>query len=78
MSFKINGGGLMSMGKILTVKEACSLLKVSRPTLYKLIDENKIVAKKVGRQWRILEKSIYDLIEEENKMIERLFLNNNF
>lgn len=42
----------------LTVKEAMKLLKVSRPTLYKLISDGKLPAVKVGKEWRILEQDI--------------------
>lgn len=41
-----------------TVKEACSILNVSRPTLYKLISENCINGTKVRRDWRISKDSI--------------------
>ena len=39
---------------ILTTKEACEYLKVSRPTYLKCIADGKIKAKKVGRGWRVL------------------------
>ena len=41
-----------------TVKEACSILNVSRPTVYKLISENCINGTKVRRDWRISKDSI--------------------
>ena len=37
---------------ILTVKEAAELLKIPRSSIYKLAQEGKIPAKKVGRHWR--------------------------
>ena len=46
------------MDKLLTVKEACDLLQVSKPTLYGLIKSKKIQARKIGRSWRIAEKSL--------------------
>ena len=56
--------------KLLTTKEACQMLKISRPTLYKLIEQNFITAKKIGNKYRIVEESIIDFIEYEKKLIE--------
>ncbi len=38
---------------ILTTKEACEYLKVSKPTLLKYIRLGKIQAAKAGKGWRI-------------------------
>jgi excisionase family DNA binding protein len=46
------------MDTLLTVKEACKALRVSRPTLYKLIWRGQIKALLVGRTWRIPTKSL--------------------
>ena len=43
---------------ILTTKEACEYLKVSRPTYLKCIANGKIKAKKVGRGWRALKSEL--------------------
>jgi len=43
---------------ILTTKEACEYLKVSRPTYLKCIADGKIKAKKVGRGWRALRSEL--------------------
>lgn len=37
---------------ILTVDEAAELLKIPRSSVYKLAQQGKIPAKKVGRHWR--------------------------
>ena len=37
---------------ILTIEEAAKLLKVPRSSIYKLAQEGKIPAHKVGRHWR--------------------------
>jgi excisionase family DNA binding protein len=37
---------------ILTVDEAAELLKIPRSSVYKLAQQRKIPAKKVGRHWR--------------------------
>ncbi len=41
-----------SHSDILTVEEAAKLLKIPRSSVYKLAQEGKIPAKKVGRHWR--------------------------
>jgi excisionase family DNA binding protein len=45
----------------LTVKEACEILKITKPTLYSLINAGKIKKIKVGRNTRILK---VDLLRE--------------
>ncbi len=37
---------------ILTVEEAADLLKIPRSSIYKLAQEGKMPAQKVGRHWR--------------------------
>lgn len=37
---------------VLTIPELSKYLKISRSTLYKLAQEGKLPAKKVGRHWR--------------------------
>jgi excisionase family DNA binding protein len=50
---------------ILTTKEACEYLKVSRPTYLKCIADGKIKAKKVGRGWRALRSELKKSLCEE-------------
>jgi excisionase family DNA binding protein len=50
---------------ILTTKEACQYLKVSRPTYLKCIADGKIKAKKVGRCWRVLRSELIKSVCEE-------------
>ena len=50
---------------ILTTKEACEYLKVSRPTYLKCIADGKIMAKKVGRGWRALRSELKKSLCEE-------------
>ena len=37
---------------VMTIKELSKYLKISRSTLYKLAQEGKLPAQKVGRHWR--------------------------
>ncbi len=43
---------------VLTMDKACEYLQVSRPTLLKLIQQNEIKARKVGRCWRLLRENL--------------------
>jgi excisionase family DNA binding protein len=43
---------------ILTTKEACRYLKISRPTYMKCIAAGKIKAKKFGRGWKVLQSEL--------------------
>lgn len=51
---------------IITVKEAQEILKISKKSVYKLIENNEIFAKKIGKVYRIPKKSVckYILGEE--------------
>ena len=65
-----NGGPVViedanSQHDILTTKEACEYLKISRPTYLKCIADGKIKAKKVGRGWRVLRSELIKSVCEE-------------
>lgn len=47
---------------ILTVSEACELLRVGSNAIYKLLDNGKLSAYRNGRVWRIPKKSVKDFI----------------
>ena len=49
--------------KLLTVKECCEFLSISKPTLYALVNKGELTIYKVGRSSRLLESDIYRLIE---------------
>jgi excisionase family DNA binding protein len=58
------------MGKnqeILTIEELAEYLKIPRSTLYKICQEGKIPAQKVGRHWRFHKEAIDDWIREGKK-----------
>lgn len=44
---------------ILTPKQAAKYLKISKPTMYKLLKKRKIPARRLGKQWRI-SKAVLD------------------
>jgi excisionase family DNA binding protein len=51
--------------KLLTLREAASILKISKRTLLRMIQTGQIPALKVGGQWRILESRLGELVQEE-------------
>ncbi|SMO61070.1 transcriptional regulator, AlpA family [Balnearium lithotrophicum] len=50
--------------KLLTVKEACEYLSISKATLYKLIKEGKIKPVKIGKSTRFDRQDLDRLVEE--------------
>ena len=52
---------------ILNVQDACSLLRISRNTMYKLLSEGKITAVRCGRRWRISKDSIIAYVNCDKK-----------
>jgi excisionase family DNA binding protein len=51
--------------KLLTLREAASILKISKRTLHRMIQTGQIPGLKVGGQWRILESRLEELVQEE-------------
>lgn len=48
----------MAQSEIMTVKECAKYLKMSPSTIYKLAQDRKMPATKVGRQWRFRSNKI--------------------
>ena len=61
------------MKQLLTTRETCDFLKISRITLYRMLKAKKISGCKVGRSWRfektVLESWIDIKMQENNKAI---------
>ena len=51
--------------RLLTLAEAAGILKISKRTLHRMIQNRQIPAFKVGGQWRILESRFQEWVEEE-------------
>ncbi len=45
-------------GTVLTIEELAEYLKVSKSTLYKLVQEGRIPGQKVGKHWRFRKDAI--------------------
>jgi excisionase family DNA binding protein len=51
--------------KLLTLAEAATILKISKRTLHRMIQQQDIPAFKVGGQWRILESKFNEWVRNE-------------
>lgn len=54
----------MSLDEILNIKEVSDYLKIPVSTLYKLIQDGKIPATKLGKHWRFMKKDLDNLFEQ--------------
>jgi putative molybdopterin biosynthesis protein len=51
---------------VLTSREACELLRISRPTLRNLIKRGEISAFKIGNNWRIMRTELERYVREKS------------
>lgn len=51
--------------EVLTFQEAKKYLKISNSTLYRLVQQGKIPASKVGRSWRFRKERIIAWLEKQ-------------
>ncbi len=58
--------------KFLTLNEAARILQVSKRTLFRMVQDRKIPALKVGGQWRIRESQFVKWIEGREKTLKEL------
>ena len=47
---------------LLTFEEAAELLRVSRATMYRLLNSGQLVGHKVGRTWRFYKKELHAFV----------------
>jgi excisionase family DNA binding protein len=57
--------------KLLTLAEVANILKISKRTLHRMIQNQQIPAFKVGGQWRILESRFQEWMEIEERTTPR-------
>lgn len=50
--------------EIMTVNEVAEYLKISEVTTYKLVQEGKIPAFKIGRHWRVEKRDLSEFIDK--------------
>jgi excisionase family DNA binding protein len=53
----------MSLDRLLTVKEVAAMLRVSAQTLYKMLEQGRIPALRVGNQWRFERQKVQEWLE---------------
>jgi excisionase family DNA binding protein len=53
--------------QVLTIDELATYLKISKSTLYKLVQEGKIPGQKVGKHWRFRRETIDQWLDDEQK-----------
>lgn len=53
----------MTNNKLYTLQEVANILRVSRQTLYNNIRKGKLQATKYGKEYRITEEQLQDLIK---------------
>ncbi len=56
----------MGISDILTVKEVAALLKTTCQQVRKMINNEELLAVRVGREWRIPMKYLIDFISENS------------
>lgn len=52
---------------VMTIEELSKYLKISRSTLYKLAQEGKLPAQKVGRHWRFHRDAVDEWLRQGNR-----------
>ncbi|MBW1673725.1 MAG: helix-turn-helix domain-containing protein [Deltaproteobacteria bacterium] len=55
------------MEELLTLNELSRYLKISKPTLYKMVEKGNIPALKIANQWRFKKEDISRWIEKQRK-----------
>ncbi len=60
-------GGLKMEKEIMTVSQVAEYLQLSEMSTYKLVQEGKIPAFKIGRHWRVKKEDLSEFIEKLKK-----------
>jgi excisionase family DNA binding protein len=64
----------MTSDDILNIKEVSNYLKVPVSTIYKLAQDGKVPAIKVGKHWRFLKKDLENLFTQKREFILASFM----
>ncbi|MEW6381429.1 MAG: helix-turn-helix domain-containing protein [bacterium] len=59
---------MVKQEEILTTKEVMEYLKVTRPTVFKLIKTGQLRAAKVGRDYRIYRSDVDDFLKKASNL----------
>jgi excisionase family DNA binding protein len=55
----------MPYGEIFNIKEVSEYLKIPVSTIYKLVQDGKVPAIKVGKHWRFMKKDLDHLFDQK-------------
>jgi len=55
------------MDELLTLGELAEYLKISKHTLYKMVEKGKLPALKIANQWRFKKEDINKWVEKQRK-----------
>ena len=58
---------------LMSVSEVCERLQISRNTAYSLLKRGDLEGVKVGRMWRIPDRSIWNYVTLNNKRMESIY-----
>lgn len=58
---------------LMTVREVCDRLQISRNMAYSLLKKGDIEGVKVGQMWRIPDRSIWNYIMQSNSKKEEIY-----
>jgi excisionase family DNA binding protein len=53
--------------EIMTLRQVAEYLQISEVTTYRLVQDSKIPAFKVGRSWRVKKEDLNDFIEKQKR-----------
>lgn len=56
---------------LLTFQEAAELLRVSRATMYRLLDSGRLVGHKVGRGWRFYKTDLHAFVSSQHGVFDK-------
>ncbi len=57
--------------QVLTIEELAAYLKVSKSTLYKLVQEGSVPGQKVGKHWRFRRETIDEWLDDRQTKPEK-------
>ena len=58
---------------LMTIREVCERLQISRNTAYSLLKRGDLEGVKVSRMWRIPDRSIWNYIMQSNSKKEEIY-----
>lgn len=53
--------------EIMTIRQVAEYLRISEVTTYRLVQNDKIPAFKVGRNWRVRKEDLNDFIDKQKR-----------